>query len=108
MNYNIVATPEFLKEAKKLGKKYHSLKNDLSALFQELGKNPALGTPLGNNCYKIRLAIKAKGKGKSGGARVITYIFIDKETLYLLSLYDKGERNSISDKEIKALLKLIK
>ncbi|MHC5354835.1 type II toxin-antitoxin system RelE/ParE family toxin [Myroides sp. LJL115] len=84
------------------------VKNDLSTLFQELGENPALGTTLGNNCYKIRLAIKAKGKGKSGGARVITYIFIDKETLYLLSLYDKGEQNSISDKEIKALLKLIK
>ncbi|MBW1619900.1 type II toxin-antitoxin system RelE/ParE family toxin, partial [Empedobacter falsenii] len=59
-------------------------------------------------CYKIRLAIKSKGKGKSGGARVITHLFIENETIYLLSLYDKSEQDSISDKEIKALLKLIK
>ncbi|MDH0659327.1 type II toxin-antitoxin system RelE/ParE family toxin, partial [Empedobacter sp. GD03865] len=61
-----------------------------------------------DNCYKIRLAIKSKGKGKSGGARVITHLFIENETIYLLSLYDKSEQNSISDKEIKDLLKLIK
>ncbi|MBW1619816.1 type II toxin-antitoxin system RelE/ParE family toxin, partial [Empedobacter falsenii] len=59
-------------------------------------------------CYKIRLAIKSKGKGKSGGARVITHLFIENETIYLLSLYDKSEQNSISDKEIKDLLKPIK
>ena len=104
----IIATPEFLKEAKKLSKKYRSLKEDLSALFEELEQNPTLGTSLGDNCYKVRLAIKTKGKGKSGGARVITHLFIENETIYLLSLYDKSEQDSISDKEIKALLKLIK
>lgn len=108
MSYNIIATPEFLKEAKKLGKKYRSLKEDLAVLIEELQQNPTLGTSLGDNCYKVRLAIKAKGKGKSGGARVITHLFIENETIYLLSLYDKSEQDSISDKEIKALLKLIK
>ncbi|MDH1882407.1 MULTISPECIES: type II toxin-antitoxin system RelE/ParE family toxin [Empedobacter] len=54
------------------------------------------------------MTIKSKGKGKSGGARVITHLFIENETVYLLSLYDKSEQNSISDKEIKDLLKLIK
>ena len=108
MSYNIIATPEFLKEAKKLGKKYRSLKEDLAVLIEELQQNPTLGTALADNCYKIRLAIKSKGKGKSGGARVITHLFIENETVYLLSLYDKSEQNSISDKEIKDLLKLIK
>ncbi|HAR72104.1 MAG TPA: hypothetical protein DCR77_01655 [Flavobacteriaceae bacterium] len=108
MSYNIVATPEFLKEAKKLGKRYRSLKEDLTVLIEELQQNPTLGTALADNCYKIRLAIKSKGKGKSGGARVITHLFIENETIYLLSLYDKSEQNSISDKEIKDLLKLIK
>lgn len=108
MSYNIIATPEFLKEAKKLGKKYRSLKEDLAVLIEELQQNPTLGTALADNCYKIRLAIKSKGKGKSGGARVITHLFIENETIYLLSLYDKSEQDSISDKEIKALLKLIK
>ena len=107
MSYNIIATPEFLKEAKKLGKKYRSLKEDLAVLIEELQQNPTLGTALADNCHKIRLAIKSKGKGKSGGARVITHLFIKNETVYLLSLYDKSEQNSISDKEIKDLLKLI-
>ncbi|MDH0675795.1 type II toxin-antitoxin system RelE/ParE family toxin [Empedobacter sp. GD03861] len=108
MSYNIIATPEFLKEAKKPGKKYRSLKEDLAVLIEELQQNPTLGTALADNCYKIRLAIKSKGKGKSGGARVITHLFIENETIYLLSLYDKSEQDSISDKEIKDLLKLIK
>ena len=108
MSYSIIAVPEFLKQAKRLGKKYRSIKDDLSFLFEELEQNPALGTNLGNNCYKVRLAIKSKGKGKSGGARVITHILIENETIYLLSIYDKSEQDSISDEEIKELLKNIK
>ncbi|AJH14962.1 type II toxin-antitoxin system RelE family toxin [Myroides profundi] len=108
MSYNIIATPKFLKEAKKLGKKYHSLKEDLSLLIEELQQNPMLGTALANNCYKVRIAIKSKGKGKSGGARVITHLVIENDTIYLLSIYDKSEYDSISDSEIKELLKLIK
>ena len=108
MSYSIIAVPEFLKQAKRLGKKYRSIKDDLSFLFEELEQNPALGINLGNNCYKVRLAIKSKGKGKSGGARVITHILIENETIYLLSIYDKSDQDSISDEEIKDLLKNIK
>lgn len=108
MSYNIIAVPEFLKQAKKLGKKYRSIKDDLSSLFEELEQTPTLGTSLGNNCYKVRLAIKSKGKGKSGGARVITHILIENEIIYLLSIYDKSDQDSISDEEIKELLKNIK
>ncbi|EHO08334.1 type II toxin-antitoxin system RelE/ParE family toxin [Myroides odoratimimus] len=108
MSYNIIATPKFLKEAKKLGKKYHSLKEDLSLLIEELQQNPMLGTAIANNCYKVRIAIKSKGKGKSGGARVITHLVIENDNIYLLSIYDKSEYDSISDSEIKELLKLIK
>ncbi|EPH12165.1 hypothetical protein HMPREF9713_01003 [Myroides odoratimimus CCUG 12700] len=108
MSYNIIATPKFLKEAKKLGKKYHSLKEDLSLLIEELQQNPMLGTAIANNCYKVRIAIKSKGKGKSGGARVITHLVIENDNIYLLYIYDKSEYDSISDSEIKELLKLIK
>lgn len=108
MSYNIIAVPEFIKQVKKLGKKYRSIKDDLSTLFEELELNPTLGTPLGDNCYKVRLAIKSKGKGKSGGARVITHIIIENETIYLLSIYDKSEKESISDNEITSLLNEIK
>lgn len=107
MNYKIATIANFRKEAKKLIKKYHSLKNEIETLGKELSKNPTLGTPLGNNCYKIRLSIASKGKGKSGGARVITYIFVNERTVYFLSLYDKSEKENITDQELKNLLKNI-
>lgn len=72
--------------------------------MRTLQENPHQGIPLGNNCYKIRASIKSKGKGKSGGARLITYVCVLEEELYLLSIYDKSERESISDKELKAIL----
>ena len=107
MSYKVIALPEFRREVKKLAKKYRSLKTELSVLFDELTTNPTLGTPLDNDVYKIRLAITSKGKGKKGGARVITYVKIDNTTVLLLSIYNKGEKDTISDKEIQELLKSI-
>ena len=105
MPFNIEATPEFLSEAKKLAKKYPSLGNDIAALANQLIINPTMGTPLGKEAYKIRLAITSKGKGKSGGARVITYVKIVASTIYLVSIYDKSVQSDISDKELKERIK---
>lgn len=107
MNYNIIATKPFEKELKALFKKYPSLKSDLSILKQNLLKTPNTGTYLGNDVYKIRLAIKSKGKGKSGGARIITCFTITDDVIYLLSIYDKSEMTNISDSQIVELLKQI-
>ncbi|MBW8050043.1 MAG: hypothetical protein FVQ77_06830 [Cytophagales bacterium] len=105
MSFNIIYSPEFSKQLKKLAKKYHSLKEDVKEFKKQLLKNPTSGIHLGNNVYKNRLAIASKGKGKSGGARVIIFVVtIDKE-IYLLTIYDKGEKDSISKKEIQKLLK---
>ncbi|MDR1877168.1 MAG: type II toxin-antitoxin system RelE/ParE family toxin [Flavobacteriaceae bacterium] len=104
MNYNIELSDHFKKEAKRLIKKYRSLKSDLAGLFDELEQNPTLGTPLGSDVFKIRLAIESKGKGKRGSARVITYVKIDETIVLLLSIYNKGEKDNISDKEILELL----
>lgn len=105
MSYNVKTIDVFERQAKKLTKKYVSLKKELLVLVQELKENPEQGTALGNNCYKIRLAIASKGKGKSGGARVITNIVITEKNVYLLSIYDKSEKENLSDKELKELLK---
>lgn len=105
MSYNLIPTSNFAKELKKLAKKYPSLKNDLAQLGKEILENPTVGTAIGNQCYKIRLAIKSKGKGKSGGARVITYVVTEDQEVYLLSIYDKSEQDNISDKKIEELLK---
>lgn len=105
MSFNIELTDNFKKEAKKLIKKYASLRGEIIELAQALSENPMMGTPLGNDVYKIRIAIASKNRGKSGGARIISFVKIINETVYLLAIYNKGEQDSISDKEIEDLLK---
>jgi len=104
MSYSIFPTDNFKKEVKKLARKHRSIKNDLVTLQKELLNNPTKGTHLGQNVYKIRMPIASKDKGKSGGARVISYILTRDEEIYLLSVYDKSKRPDISDNEIKKLI----
>jgi len=107
MSFNVKTISVFEKQAKRLIKKYPSLKKELSLLIGQLKDQPKKGVPIGNDCYKIRVAISSKGKGKSGGARVITHAIYKKDTVYLLSVYDKTDVSTISDKEIKELIKII-
>lgn len=108
VSYKVDTIAPFRKEAKKLTKKYPSLKGELAELGKRLSDDPIIGTSLGNDCYKIRLAIKSKGKGKSAGARIITHVVhVADQVVYLLSVYDKADQDNISDKELKELLKLI-
>ena len=100
MSFKIIVSDSFERELKYLSKKYPSIKNDVAELAIQLLQNPMNGIPIGNDCYKIRLAITSKGKGKSGGARVITHLKVIKEHIYLLSIYDKSEAENISDLEI--------
>ena len=100
MNYNILSTAKFSKEAKRLSKKYISIKFELNELISLLETEPEIGQSLGKNCFKIRLAVKSKGKGKSGGARVITLVKIINEEVHLLSIYDKSEKENISEKDL--------
>jgi mRNA-degrading endonuclease RelE of RelBE toxin-antitoxin system len=104
MSYKIVPTIEFEKELKKLAKKYLSLKTDLQILAQSLSINPVQGVSLGNICYKIRLAITSKGKGKSGGARIITFVKVINETVLLIT-YDNSLKENITTKELNGRLK---
>ena len=107
MRFKVETISPFRKSAKKLIKKYPSLKKELSTLGELLSKNPQSGTALGRDCYKVRLAIRSKGKGKSGGARIITHVYFSGETVYLLYIYDKSETETISERQIAALLELI-
>ena len=107
MSYNLIITPAFERNSKPLLKKYKSLKTDLAGLFDSLENEPTKGKPLGKDCYKIRLAISSKGKGKSGGARVITCVKITSDKIFLLTIYDKSDKEDISDKELNELLSFI-
>lgn len=111
MSVEIVITDNFKKEAKKLIKKYTSLKNELFDLQEQIEENPRLGTLIMENIYKIRLAVKSKGRGKSGGLRVINMVEedVDDEEVIntivnMLSIYDKSEITNLSDKEIRDLI----
>lgn len=104
MTYRVVPTPLFRKEVKPLLKKYRSLRAEILALETKLMADPRSGTSLGGNVYKVRVAIKSKGKGKSGGARVITYVVMEDGEVYLLSIYDKSELDSLDARTIKTLV----
>ena len=108
MSYSILTSELFDKEFKRLCKKHKSAKADVIAFVTDLKNNPIQGTKLGNDCYKIRIAIASKRKGKSGGARLITRVRVVNETIYLLSIYDKSEQESISDKDLEAVLKSLR
>ena len=105
MSYKVIPTLKFIKQVKRLIKKYQSLKNELQLLEKELSANPTLGTGLGNNSYKIRIAVKSKGGGKSGGMRTITYVVTKDKEVYLLTIYDKAEQDSIDNETIKNIIK---
>lgn len=118
MKVTVRIARSFKKQAKPLLKKYPSLTRELFQLGLDLKDNPRMGTPLGNDSYKIRLATKSKNKGKSGGLRVISLLEIEivgftefdgeNITVILISIYNKSETATISDKELKDLIKNIK
>jgi mRNA-degrading endonuclease RelE of RelBE toxin-antitoxin system len=95
MSYKVVISSEFAKEAKRIVKKHLAIKKDIAKLIADLAVNPTMGTELGHNFYKIRIPISGTNKGKSGGARVITYTVLDKETVLLTEIYLKSEYNSV-------------
>lgn len=107
MSYSVIPLEIFKKAAKRLIKKYPSLKNELLELTRLLLVNPTFGTSLGNNVFKIRISIKSKGSGKSGGARVITYIVTENKEIYLLTIYDKSELNTLDDNALRKIIKSI-
>ena len=109
MNYRIKTYRCFDKGIKQLAKRYKSLKTDLAFLAQELLQNPELGTDLGGGLHKVRMGISAKGKGKRAGAIVITLIATiseDEKEIGLHFIYDKSERENVTDKELQQILRI--
>lgn len=107
MSFRVRTISAFERHSKPLMKKYPSLRDELKDLVLHLREDPEQGVPLGMGCYKIRVAIASKGKGRSGGARVVTCVYSIEATVWLLTIFDKSDRESISDKELKALVAAI-
>ena len=107
MNFDIIATEPFERKLKRLAKKYPSINNDLLVIVEKLEQNPILGIPLGKNCYKICMSIASKTKGKRSGARLITYVRVLKNTVYLMDIYDKSELTTISTMELQMIIDIL-
>lgn len=98
MNFDIIPTPDFERSFKAPAKRHRSLKNDMLEFSRSLQENPFQGVELSPGIRKIRMAIASKGKGKSGGARVITYTVITTEvegSIYLMKIYDKSDFSTV-------------
>ena len=106
MKFDVIVTSAFKKQAKRIARKHRSIKSDILNLVLLLENNPTEGEPLGKDCYKVRMSITSKSRGKSGGSRVITCVKIIDQNVYLLSIYDKSNKEIISDKELNKLIKL--
>lgn len=110
MSYKISVSSYFASELKRLKKRYRSMIDDMDSFVESLQENPYQGIELAPNIRKIRLAITSKGKGKSGGARVITVNAIIKEgegEIFLLLIYDKSDISNVSLDSIMKILKSI-
>ena len=105
MSYQVESIENFVREAKRLKKKFPSLKEEIGDLINSLEENPFIGTSMKDGFHKIRLKIKSKGK--SGGARVITCVRVTSKVVYLVSIYDKSEQTDISDEELDRIFKVI-
>lgn len=97
MSFEVRTTPDFERSLKRVAKKHRSIREDISALIQQLEQEPHLGVQLRTNLYKIRLNISSLNKGKSGGARVITYVLVSRETVFLAEIFIKSESETIDE-----------
>jgi len=107
MEHKFIPTPTFERSYKRLKKKYLSLKSDLENFKKEYNENPELGDGLGGGFRKIRIALKSKNKGKSGGARIITFdmcIKAEGKVVILVEIYDKSEVSTLSDSDYEMAL----
>jgi mRNA-degrading endonuclease RelE of RelBE toxin-antitoxin system len=104
VSYKIFYSDHFEKQLKKLSKKYPSIKNDFQSLLYSLKADPKKGQAIGKDCYKIRMSIASKRKGKSGGSRVIYCVKVITNSVFLLSIYDKSDKENIMDGELDFLL----
>lgn len=94
MSYKVIVASEFAKQVKRIAKKHAGIKADIAKLITNLATNPTIGTQLGHDFYKIRIPISGTNKGKSGGARVITYVVLNQQTVILAEIYLKSEHSS--------------
>lgn len=108
MSLEIIRSKYFTTEFKRLSKRYRSLLDDYELLLESLRANPLQGIEIAPHIRKVRMAVSSKGRGKSGGARVITFDALVSEQegrIYLLLIYDKSEASNVKMDVVKEIVK---
>ncbi|MBQ9655280.1 MAG: addiction module toxin RelE [Prevotella sp.] len=106
MSYEISRHKDFDVSIKRLAKRYRSISDDYEDFLESLEENPFQGAELCPGIRKIRMSIASKGRGKSGGARVITANAIVAEhegRIALLTIYDKEGASTVKLNVIKQM-----
>ena len=103
MLITIVELPEFIRKADKL-----LLKSERDELLYYLSSKPKSGTLIQGSGGIRKLRWASKGKGKSGGSRVIYLFYNETVPLFLLTIFGKNEKVNLSKSERNELAKLVK
>jgi mRNA-degrading endonuclease RelE of RelBE toxin-antitoxin system len=107
MTYKVQLTASFKRSVKKLKRRYPHIKDDLQEGVELLLRTPQLGViiPRSSGIRKVRLSNRDAKRGKSGGYRLLYYLEDhESQTLYLLFVYSKSDRASVTQRELKQLL----
>ena len=100
-----ILLPYFLKQAKRLLKKYPDLKEALTTTFKTFDKRQS--DNLGRNIYKIRLTSRNVNRGKSKPLRLIALLFEMEDYIIPITIYSKGTQTNITTKETNTHLCMI-
>lgn len=108
MSLEIIRSDYFTSDFKRLHKRYRGILKDYEAFLDSLRENPLQGVVIALHVRKVRMAISDKGRGKSGGARVITFdaLVSDQDgKLYLLLIYDKADTSNVKMNVVREIIK---
>lgn len=99
----VIETEEYLKDAKQVG-----LSNvELINIVDFIADNPTAGNEIKGTGGARKLRFAAKGKGRSGGVRVITFYSGIDIPVFLLNVFAKNEKIDLSQRERNELKKIL-
>jgi hypothetical protein len=96
-----IETPDFLADAKAAG----IGDEERSKIVDALARNPIAGDEIPGTAGARKVRFRGRGKGKSGGYRVITFYTGEDIPLFLLNVFAKGDKVDLSQAERNELRK---
>ena len=98
-----IQTDEFVKNWERLG----LTDDDMRRLELEILKNPKIGSVIRGTGGLRKLRFSFENKGKSGSTRICYVDFLLLETVYLITIYPKNEKDNLTKAECNNIKKMI-